>query len=164
MLFLQGHGVSPAYAVRIFKHYGQNSIAVVKADPYRLALDVAGIGFKTADRIARGLGLPVDAPSRLESGIVYILQQVSRDGHVYAPQSYLVGLSTQLLEIAPVLLIPALDRLEDQGTIRRELLPNQSEPAVYLASLYRAETNVVTALRGMLKFVGSRLSDLASGN
>ena len=84
MIFLQSHNVSTAHAVRIFKTYGDDSIATVRSDPYRLARDIHGIGFLTADKIARELGLSHDSPQRVQAGITYTLSQMADDGHVYA--------------------------------------------------------------------------------
>ena len=86
MVFLQGHGVSPAYATKIFRQYGDNSIEVVKENPYRLAMDIFGIGFITAGRIAEGLGFVKDSEVRAEAGVIYVLHQISDEGHVYYPQ------------------------------------------------------------------------------
>ena len=85
MLFLQSHNVSTAHAVRIYKTYGDASIDVVRSDPYRLARDIHGIGFLTADKIARELGLAHDSPQRVQAGITYTLSQMADDGHVYCP-------------------------------------------------------------------------------
>ena len=85
MLFLHGHGVSTNLAVKIYKQYGDQALEVVQTDPYRLARDIYGVGFKTADRIARQLGLPADHPSRIEAGLVYALNEMTDDGHVYSP-------------------------------------------------------------------------------
>jgi exodeoxyribonuclease V alpha subunit len=89
MLFLHSHGVSTNLAVKIYKHYGDQALQVVQTDPYRLARDIFGVGFKTADRIAQALGLPPDHPSRIEAGLVYVLNEMSDDGHVFAPQAFL---------------------------------------------------------------------------
>ena len=84
MIFLQGHGVSTGLAVKIFKQYGPQSITTVKNSPYRLAKDIYGIGFKTADKIARQMGVPVDSPDRLRAGLVYTLGKLSDEGHCFA--------------------------------------------------------------------------------
>ena len=86
MLFLHGHGVSTNLAIKIYKQYGDEALEMVQTDPYRLARDIYGVGFKTADRIAQALGLPADHPSRIEAGLVYALNQMTDDGHVYSPQ------------------------------------------------------------------------------
>ncbi|RLC30506.1 ATP-dependent RecD-like DNA helicase, partial [Candidatus Woesebacteria bacterium] len=85
MLFLQSYGVSSGYATKIFKQYGSRSIAVVTANPYRLATDIFGIGFVIADGIAEKLGFSKDSPLRVEAGILYVLHQLSDEGHVYFP-------------------------------------------------------------------------------
>jgi exodeoxyribonuclease V alpha subunit len=90
MLFLQGHGVSTTYAVKIYKHYGNESIATVTQNPYRLATDVYGIGFVTADAIARNLGIHPNSEYRYRSGILHVLGEASEDGHCFLPQPELV--------------------------------------------------------------------------
>ena len=85
MIFLQAHGVSSGFAAKIFKQYGKRSIEVVRENPYRLATDIFGIGFVTADRIAEKLGIARDAEMRVEAGILYVLHQLSEEGHVYYP-------------------------------------------------------------------------------
>ena len=90
MVFLQGHGVSSGYAAKIFKQYGNQSIDVVKNNPYRLAMDIFGIGFVTADKIATNLGFTKDSELRAEAGIVYVLSQLCDEGHVYYPAESLI--------------------------------------------------------------------------
>ncbi|MGD8969687.1 MAG: helix-hairpin-helix domain-containing protein, partial [Anaerolineae bacterium] len=84
MMFLQSHGVSTNLAVKVYKTYGDDALQVVQQDPYRLARDIWGVGFKTADKVAQDLGLPHDAPSRVQAGVAYALSQLADDGHVYA--------------------------------------------------------------------------------
>ena len=84
MIFLQSHGISSGLAVKIFKQYANLSLNVVKNDPYRLAQDIYGIGFKTADRIARSMGIPHDSPQRIRAGLQYVLGTFSDDGHCFA--------------------------------------------------------------------------------
>lgn len=164
MVFLQGHGVSTGLAIKIYKHYGDDSLKTVRDDPYRLARDIWGIGFKTADKIARALGLSPEAPSRLEAGVAHALSELADEGHVYAPQPVLIAAAAELLGVAVDLLAPAIERLEKDGRVRREVLPTQTEPAVYLAPFYQAEVNVATRLRGLLEAPRSRLADLAVAN
>lgn len=85
MLFLQSHNVTTGLAVKIFKQYGDSAIDIVQSNPYQLAADIFGIGFKTADKIARELGLPTDAPSRIAAGVTYTLSQSADQGHVFLP-------------------------------------------------------------------------------
>src|SRR5712692_7309276 len=149
MVFLQGHGVSTGLAVKIYKQYGDESLRVVRADPYQLARDIWGIGFRTADKIARALGLPADAPSRLEAGLAYALGEKADDGNVFVPEPELVQTAAELLEVAPELLPPALDRLEAARRIRRDRLPGLTDTAVYLAPFYQAEVHVAERLQAL---------------
>jgi exodeoxyribonuclease V alpha subunit len=91
MIFLQSHGAGPALAAKIYKRYGDRSIAVVEENPYRLALDMFGVGFLTADRIARAIGIAADSPSRAQAGILHTLEECSSEGHLYYPRSALMG-------------------------------------------------------------------------
>jgi exodeoxyribonuclease V alpha subunit len=154
MLFLHGHGVSTNLAIKIYKQYGEQALAVVKSDPYRLARDIFGVGFKTADKIARLLGLPSDHPSRIEAGVVYSLREMLDAGHVYAPAPELVERAAGLLELPAEQVPPALERLSKDGRTRQESLPATDDsanadrqPAVYLASYYEAETGLAERLR-----------------
>ena len=99
MLFLQSHGVSSTFAAKIFKQYGQQSIDVVKENPYRLAEDVFGIGFITADRIAENLGIAKDSLVRAAAGAIYVLNQLADEGHVYYPHDALVDKSREMLQV-----------------------------------------------------------------
>jgi exodeoxyribonuclease V alpha subunit len=122
MMFLQGHGVTTGLAVKIFKQYGDASIDLVQADPYRLATDITGIGFKTADKIAHDLGLPHDAPSRVAAGVVYTLSNFADQGNVFAPQAKLIHDATELLEVQPNQVMSSLDTLEKSDQIKREVI------------------------------------------
>jgi exodeoxyribonuclease V alpha subunit len=100
MVFLHGHGVSTNLAVKIYKTYGDQSLEIVQQNPYQLERDIYGVGFKTADRIARALGLPVDHPSRIEAGIVFALNEMINEGHVFVPRETLGGRAVELLEVS----------------------------------------------------------------
>jgi exodeoxyribonuclease V alpha subunit len=116
MVFLQGQGVSTALAVRIYKAYGDAAIGVVKNEPYRLARDVFGIGFKTADKIAAAMNIARDDPERLKAGLLYALSEASEEGHSFLPREELVKQSIELLEATPEQLNNALNTLlEEQG-------------------------------------------------
>jgi exodeoxyribonuclease V alpha subunit len=99
MVFLQGMGVSTSLGVRIYKTYRDAAIEVVRREPYRLAADVWGVGFKTADQLARSLGIPHDSPQRVKAGLQYALSQATDDGHCYLPETELVTKATELLEV-----------------------------------------------------------------
>ncbi len=133
MLFLHSHGISTNLAVKIYKTYGDESLATVQANPYQLARDIYGVGFKTADKIAQDLGLPHDHPSRVEAGIVYALNEMSGDGHVYAPQDELTLRAVDLLEVPPDLIPSALDRLAQDDRVRPDLIPLFPSPLTPLS-------------------------------
>ncbi len=148
MIFLQGHGVSSAYATKIFKRYGQNAISVLKRNPYTLATDIYGIGFQTADRIAQRLGFEKSAPVRAEAGILYVLAQLSEDGHVYYPYERLIEKCREILEVDREVILKAFGSItydgkvitEDLNLELEEFVPNQK--AVYLAQFHTSETGI----------------------
>ncbi|MCP4448048.1 MAG: ATP-dependent RecD-like DNA helicase [Myxococcales bacterium] len=124
MVFLRGHGVSAAFAARIYKHYGADSIEVVQSNPYRLALDIWGIGFKSADAIAQNLGIAKDAGERIEAGLLHVLGQLSEDGHVVVPQQHAIDAGESLLGVHAALIGPAISRLlVSRLLVREELDP-----------------------------------------
>ena len=123
MVFLQGHEVSPAYAVKIYKVYGDKAISVVKENPYRLALDISGIGFETADKIARSMGIDPNSQIRAEAGIIHVLSELVDEGHVYYPYEELKKKAAELLEIDPAILETALATLAEQERVLIEQLP-----------------------------------------
>jgi len=122
MVFLRGHGVSAAFAARIVKKYGKDAIHLVRANPYRLAHEVWGIGFRTADAIAEKLGIARDAPERLEAGLLHALETSSEDGHLHLPDAELVRAAADLLGVAGELLPPRLAALEARRLVVRETL------------------------------------------
>ncbi len=115
MVFLQGYGVSPAFAARIYKRYGAASIARVRENPYRLAFDIWGIGFLSADKLAAALGVARDAPARLEAGVRHVLDDESGNGHVFVPRGRLSQRASALLDQPEVDVIAAIDRLARAG-------------------------------------------------
>jgi exodeoxyribonuclease V alpha subunit len=168
MIFLQSHKVSTSHAVKIFKTYGDASIDVVRSDPYRLARDIHGIGFLTADKIARELGLAHDSPQRVQAGIAYTLSQMTDDGHVYAPQGELIHESTRILAVPPDLVAEGIDTLAAEEQLRIEYpIPNPQYPsdqilreerAVYLPPFYYGEIGVANRLKTLLHAEKSRLA------
>ena len=149
MIFLQGEGVSSTYAVKIYKTYGDKAIAVVKDNPYRLALDISGIGFKTADKIAQNMGIDPKSPMRAEAGIIHVLSELVDEGHVYYPYEELKVKAIELLAVDEGILDIALSTLSDQ---RRVVIEEHSDhKAVYLTPLHVAETNVATRLKALLE-------------
>ena len=159
MLFLQSHGVGAGYAVRIFKHYGNRAAVLVRENPYRLATDIEGIGFLTADRIAEKIGVPRDAPMRVAAGVLYMLQQAADDGHVFFPEGALLGRVGETLKVESERIVSALEALaaEKRICIEDPLPPAPARPegaaerAVYLAGLHLCETAAARKLRALLE-------------
>ncbi|MBN1318009.1 MAG: ATP-dependent RecD-like DNA helicase [Anaerolineales bacterium] len=164
MIFLQAHGVSTRLAVKIYKQYGDASVDVVQMNPYQLARDIWGIGFKTADKIAQDLGMPEDAPARIEAGVIYSLSQQADEGHVYVPRAELAEKTAGLLAVKEDLVEYAFERLETDEQIKKETLqaetPDRVEEAIYLAPFYYSEVGVTNRLRKMAESPGSRLDSI----
>ena len=140
MLFLQSNGVSTTYAAKIYRHYGKNSVTVVRNNPYQLADDIWGIGFKTADTIASKLGYGKNDIRRCESGINYTLNELTEEGHVYAKKDQLLKAATKLLGADEEAILNAIERM-----ILNEDLVNDGG-SIYLPSLYKAEVGTAQKL------------------
>ena len=123
MIFLQGVGVSTSLAVRIYKKYGDASVSVVRHEPYRLAADVWGIGFKTADTIAVAVGIAADSPERIKAGLAYTLSEAADDGHCYLPAPNLITDAAKILDVPAELIVPCLDELAASDGVVRETVP-----------------------------------------
>ena len=149
MLFLQGHDVSTAHATRIYKHYGAESIDVVRENPYRLADDIWGIGFKTADTIASKLGFEKSAYARLRGGLMYTLNRLAEDGHCYALRQQLTETGAKLLEVEEELLSPVLDRMIADRDVITAPVPESEDVAIYLPPFFYAEVGVQNRMRGI---------------
>lgn len=145
MVFLQGYGVSPAFAVRIYKRYGAAAIQRVRDNPYRLAFDVWGIGFLSADRLASSLGIARDSDVRVEAGVRHVLDAAGGLGHVFLPRTRLVDEATTLLEVDQLKVEAAVDRLGRAGDVAIESTPEGT--AIYDVGLWRAEMAVAAGLR-----------------
>src|SRR5579864_1942307 len=137
MVFLHSHGVGTARAVRIFKTYGADAVQVMTENPYRLARDIRGIGFKTADAIAMKLGIEKTAMIRVRAGISYALTDAMDEGHCGLPTEELAVLAEKLLEVPQQLVRTALQLELQEGTVIADQLGET--PCVFLAGLYRAE-------------------------
>ena len=129
MVFLQGVGVSTSLAVRIYKKYGDAAISVVRDEPYRLAADVWGIGFKTADTIAAAVGIARDSPERIKAGLAYTLSEAADEGHCYLPAPNLLADAAKILEVPAELTAPCLDELAATEGVIREDVPAGSGAA-----------------------------------
>jgi exodeoxyribonuclease V alpha subunit len=161
MIFLQSHGVSTSYAIKIFKSYGSLAIRWVRDNPYRLAVDIHGIGFATADRIAASLGISRLAPQRLEAGALHVLGEAADRGHLYLPRRRLVEDAERLLEAGEAPIDLAVTALAANGLVEIEAAPTATTPAtsagtaeadsaVYLKALHAAETGVAARVRALL--------------
>jgi len=117
MMFLQTYGVTTSLAIKLVKQYGPNARKLLEKDPYRVARDVTGIGFLTADKIARNLGLGNDSPARLDAGILYALEELASDGHTCWPVEELVAQAAQMLDVAPTLLPARIEELARNGSL-----------------------------------------------
>jgi exodeoxyribonuclease V alpha subunit len=176
MVFLQGVGVSTSLAVRIYKTYRDAAIAVVKNEPYRLAADVWGIGFKTADKIAQSLGIPHDSPERVKAGLQFTLSEAAEEGHCYLPQEELLRRAAAILGVEAALVAGCLEDVVREGGLVHERLPaaerdagaidagdikkvEKLEPidAIYLVPFHRAEVSLANGIRRLLHAPQERL-------
>jgi exodeoxyribonuclease V alpha subunit len=155
MVFLQGYGVSPAFAARIYKRYGTAAIARVRENPYRLAFDVWGIGFLSADKLAAALGIEKESDVRVEAGVRHVIEDSATNGDVFVPRERLVRQAAALLEVAEKLADAAVDRLARAGDVALDAEVNagalDAGVAVYDADLHRAERAVAEGLRKLLE-------------
>ena len=152
MVFLQGYGVSPAFAARIYKRYGAASIARVRENPYRLAFDIWGIGFLSADKLAAALGVARDAPARLEAGVRHVLDDESGNGHVFVPRARLCQKAAAMLDQPEEGVAAAIDRLARAGEVAIDatVVDDPKDPGIYETLLYRAETSLAAGLARLL--------------
>ena len=156
MIFLQTHGVSSGYATKIFKQYGNRAIEVVKENPYRLATDIFGIGFVTADSIAEKLGFAKDSELRAEAGILYVLHQLADDGNVYYPYEPLIKKCEEILGVGREVIVSAFSTIAYDKRIVIEDLNDEIEEfrennkAVYLAKFHVSETSIATRLKTLI--------------
>jgi exodeoxyribonuclease V alpha subunit len=170
MLFLHGHGVSTNLAVKIFKTYGDQSLDVLKENPYQLEEDIYGVGFKTADKLAQDLGLPHEHPSRIKAGIVYAINDSINDGHVYLPLNELTNRAVELLEVPEELIVPGVDRLIENDRIKPDIAPSgpilqndhkniiaensqeYGDPILYLTPFYHSERGVAEKISELMTY------------
>lgn len=146
MMFLQKFGVTPSYAMRIYKKYKDKTMTIIEKNPYKLADDIFGIGFKMADKIASASGFSPDSPERIKAGIKYILNQASLDGHVFLPLEELTAKTVEILSVNEVLVENALRELQIEHQIWRDKADEQTQGRVYLNIYYYAEVSVAKKL------------------
>jgi exodeoxyribonuclease V alpha subunit len=148
MIFLRGHKVSPAFAHKIFKKYGDASIQKVQENPFRLAQEIHGIGFKSADQIAQGLGMPLDAPERLEAGITHTLWELSSDGHVCYPLEGLIPEVEKILEAPAEKIQARVEALIERGDLVQE------GERVWVKPLFLSEVAIAKELARLVQSLG----------
>jgi exodeoxyribonuclease V alpha subunit len=151
MIFLQGHGVSASYSAKIYRHYGDQSIPMVRDNPYRLSEDIYGIGFVTADRIAQNLGISPQSLIRARAGLIYVMNELTEEGHVYYPEGDLVQKAQEILKIDPAIIEQGMKALSDEKEIFIERMEVDGDlRAVYLAPLRYAEAGSAERLKRLL--------------
>ncbi len=156
MIFLQSHGVSSGYATKIFKQYGNEAIKVVTENPYRLATDIFGIGFITADRIAEKLGFGKDSELRAQAGILYVLHELSDEGHVYYPYEPLIEKCEEILQTDREIIVKAIGTIAlEKMIVLEDLCDNlentrENNKAVYLEKFHLSETNIARRLKTLI--------------
>src|SRR5487761_41229 len=156
MIFLQGVGVSTSLAVKIYKKYGDESIDTVKQQPYKLAADIWGIGFKTADTIAASVGIARDSPERIKAGLAHTLSEAADAGHCYLPEHLLVAEAAKILAVPADLIAPLLGALAAEELAVRDQVPVPGAAAaapvqaVYLPPFYHSERSLASSLRRLL--------------
>jgi exodeoxyribonuclease V alpha subunit len=144
MVFLQGHGVTTSRAFRIYKTYGEQAIQKVRENPYRLARDIWGIGFKTADAIAANMGIDKQSPLRAQAGVEYALQEATNEGHCAFPKDKLLARTVEILEIPAEIAEKSLETILAEGRLKQEMC--EGEPLVYLAWMHEAERRLAMHL------------------
>ena len=146
LIYLQGLGLSAALAIRISRRYGPDAVRIAREEPYRLAVEVQGVGFRTADRIGQAAGLAADAPARLEAGLLHTLSELVGHGHARYPQDQLCEEAGRTLELTTEAMAPALSRLERAALVVIERSPGTEQPFVYPAELHAAELSAAALL------------------
>ena len=150
MVFLQSYGIGTGYAMRIFRQYGAGTVAVLKDNPYRMAIDIPGIGFTIADRIAQKLGISSDSPMRVRAGVQHVLNQLIAEGHVYAPAEILAAHSAQTLQVKLEMAREGIEqaRLAEEIIVERfDDMEGKEQEAVYLPAFHYAEVSSARNLR-----------------
>jgi len=158
VVFLHSHGVGTARAVRIYKTYGQQSIEKVRENPYRLALDIRGIGFKTADVLAERLGIPKQSLIRAEAGVRHVLQEHSNDGHCAMFVKVLIKAAVELLEIPESIILEAMQTEIMTKRLVQETI--EDEEALFLAAMHRAEVGIVSHLKRLQRYTSDWMKEI----
>jgi exodeoxyribonuclease V alpha subunit len=148
MLFLTEHGITSGRAIRIYRTYGQDAIAKIKENPYRLADDIRGIGFKTADELAARLGIDRNSPYRARAAVQYVLQELASQGHVGYPEQAATEQTTKLVEIDQQIVEAAVEAAVAEGAVVRETV--EGDRWLYLSALHRAEVGLAQSVHRII--------------
>ena len=153
MVFLQTYEVSPSFAQKIYKRYGDKSIAIVKENPYALARDIFGVGFKTADKLASKLGIAKDSPQRIDAGIEYVLMQLSEEGHVCFPRNEFLTVSEELLEVNAALVSARIHSLaqEERIEIDKQVFEGELREFIWGKNFYLAERGIAREIERLCR-------------
>ena len=146
MIFLQGHDIRPSLAKKIYKLYGDESIAKVKENPYALAKKIFGVGFKTADTIAKNLGIPSESPHRIDAGIEHLLWELSSDGHTCLPEGFLIESAVALLGVEKPLIEERLAAITTEDRLKKAYMSEDGEPYYWVKPLYLCEIGIAREL------------------
>lgn len=144
MIYFQNYGITPAYVTKIYKRYKSQTMNIIKANPYKLADDIVGIGFKMADQLARNMGVQIDSPNRIKSGVKYTLNQASNEGHVYLPKELLLNNASNLLSVKQEMVDNILIELQIEKQIYCETIDNDQR--IYLSIFHNTEMSVAKKL------------------
>jgi len=145
MIFLRGHGVSPSFAQKIYRTYKDDSIKVMNENPYRIAQDIHGIGFKSADAIAQDLGIEKEAPQRIQSGVQHVLWELASDGHVCYPKEELSKVAEEMLEVEGPFVEEGISALKQQGVVIED------EGKIWIKPLFLSEVGIARELARLLE-------------
>lgn len=153
MLFLQSHGIGTGYALRVFRHYGSASVRVLEENPYRLAIDIFGIGFMTADKIASGMGFSRESPLRIRAGVLHVMNELTREGHVFVPVEELTASAAEILSVSS----EVVEKGIEDARLNQELIiewytdaDKKDDCAVYLPAFHYAEVHSAKNLCSIL--------------
>ena len=161
MLFLQSLQISSSLAVRIYKQYGDSSPSVVKNEPYRMAREVFGIGFLTADKIARSVGIPRDSIERTMAGVLHVISQATDDGHTYLPRPELAEKAAEMLDAPSERVEAAIDRLIAERHVWSEV--TDEHEAIFLPPLHFAEVGIANRIKALISYPDGQARPLPEG-
>jgi exodeoxyribonuclease V alpha subunit len=159
---LQSLGITPAYCLRVYKTYGKDAVALIRGNPYRLT-DISGIGFRKADEIAMKIGIPKESSIRAEAGVLFVLNEMAGEGHVYYPKSELIKACLKSLEINNQIIMQAIAKLTAEGKLCAELIHDGTfmgkDDAIYLSMYYHAEKGIAEKLKKLLAYPKTLILD-----